>query len=87
MSTDTDPVDMAREHRRDRRVVRRSVAPTVAKLRDGVPANSVRSRTRPTTTIGVVLLPPFDALATMAFLDPFRAVNYLRGGNLYSWET
>lgn len=32
-----------------------------------------------TKSIAVVLLPNFNALATTAFLDPFRAANYLRG--------
>lgn len=37
-------------------------------------------------SIAVVLLPAFNALATMAFLDPFRAANYLTGSTLYSWD-
>lgn len=40
--------------------------------------------------IAVVLTPNFNAFATMAFLDPFRAANYLRGPDLsedagYEW--
>ncbi len=38
------------------------------------------------TSIAVLLLPAFNALATMAFLDPFRAANYLTGSTLYDWD-
>jgi len=33
----------------------------------------------------MLLLPGFNALAAQAFLDPFRAANYLRGRALYRW--
>ena len=36
--------------------------------------------------IGMLLLPGFNALAMHAFLDPFRAANYLRGQRLYHWQ-
>ena len=41
--------------------------------------------------IAVLLLPNFNALATMALIDPFRAANYLRGPDLppdlqYRWQ-
>lgn len=38
------------------------------------------------TRIGVLLLPSFNAMATTALLDPFRASNYLTGERRYSWE-
>lgn len=38
------------------------------------------------TSIAVLLLPAFNALATMALLDPFRAANYLTGSTLYDWD-
>ncbi len=37
-------------------------------------------------SIAIALLPACNALATMAFLDPFRASNYLTGSTLYSWD-
>lgn len=36
--------------------------------------------------IGVVVLPKFNAMATVAFIDPFRAANYLSAKQLYSWR-
>ena len=42
--------------------------------------------TKNRTSIAVLLLPAFNALATMAFLDPFRAANYLTGSTLYDWD-
>lgn len=36
--------------------------------------------------IGMLLLPGFNALAMHAFLDPFRAANYLRGQKIYHWQ-
>ena len=36
--------------------------------------------------IAVLILPSFNALATMAFLDPFRAANYLSASPLYDWQ-
>lgn len=39
-----------------------------------------------TCQIGMLLLPGFNCLATQAFLDPFRAANYLRGSRIYDWQ-
>ena len=36
--------------------------------------------------IGMLLLDGFNAMASQAFVDPFRSANYLRGHNLYTWE-
>lgn len=38
------------------------------------------------TRIAVLLLPSFNAMATTALLDPFRASNYLNGEPRYSWQ-
>ncbi len=38
------------------------------------------------TSIAVLLLPSFNAMATMALLDPFRAANYLTGTPHYRWD-
>ncbi len=38
-----------------------------------------------TCALGMLLLPEFNALAATAFIDPFRAANYLHGSILYSW--
>ena len=35
--------------------------------------------------IAMLLLPGFNAMAFHAFVDPFRAANYLKGEGLYSW--
>lgn len=40
----------------------------------------------PVIHIGILLLPAFNSMASQAFIDPFRAVNYLRGDNLYEWS-
>jgi transcriptional regulator GlxA family with amidase domain len=34
----------------------------------------------------VVILPKFNAMATVAFIDPFRAANYLSAKQLYTWR-
>lgn len=34
----------------------------------------------------IYILPEFNIAATMNFLDPFRAANYLEGRQLYSWS-
>jgi len=34
----------------------------------------------------VIVTPNFNAAATMAFVDPFRASNYLEGGNQFRWR-
>ena len=36
--------------------------------------------------IGMLLIPQCNSLAAHAFIDPFRAANYLRGNNLYQWD-
>ena len=36
--------------------------------------------------IAVLILPSFNAMATMAFVDPFRAANYLGAAPLYGWQ-
>lgn len=38
------------------------------------------------TRIAVLLLPSFNAMATVALLDPFRAANYLAGEPHYAWR-
>lgn len=37
-------------------------------------------------SIGMLLLPAFNGLAAQAFIDPFRAANYLRGSTIYQWQ-
>ncbi len=39
-----------------------------------------------TYQISMLLLPDFNVTAAFAFLDPFRAANYIRGENLYQWH-
>lgn len=36
--------------------------------------------------IGMLLLPGFNSLASQAFLDPFRAANYLLASSIYDWS-
>ena len=36
--------------------------------------------------IGMLLLPGFNSMAAQAFIDPFRAANYLRAARVYDWE-
>ena len=36
--------------------------------------------------IAILVLPSFNAMATMALTDPFRAANYLGAQALYSWD-
>ena len=36
--------------------------------------------------IGMLLIPQCNSLAAHAFIDPFRAANYLRGTTLYNWD-
>jgi len=38
------------------------------------------------TSLALLLLPAFNAMATTALLDPFRAANYLTGSTLYTWD-
>lgn len=35
--------------------------------------------------IGMVVLPNFNVMTTMAFIDPLRAANYVSGRHLYDW--
>ena len=37
-------------------------------------------------SIGMLLLPGFNAAAAFGFLDPFRAANYLSGEKRYDWD-
>ena len=50
------------------------------------PRRTQQSQTQDSISIAVLLLPAFNALATTAFLDPFRAANYLTGSTLYAWD-
>ncbi len=36
--------------------------------------------------IGMLLLPGFNSLAAHAFIDPFRASNYLRASQVFDWQ-
>ncbi|MEM0945471.1 MAG: GlxA family transcriptional regulator, partial [Pseudomonadota bacterium] len=38
------------------------------------------------TTLALIVTPGFNLGATMAFIDPFRAANYLAGAPLYRWS-
>lgn len=46
---------------------------------------SANSPQRAHYRIGLMLLPDFNSLAMNAFLDPFRAANYLLGEKIYHW--
>jgi len=37
------------------------------------------------TVIHVLVTPIFNLAATMGFVDPFRAANYLEGRSLFRW--
>ena len=41
---------------------------------------------QPPIRIGLLVLPAFNSMAVNAFIDPFRAANYLRGQSLYRWQ-
>lgn len=41
---------------------------------------------KPHQTIAVLAMPGFNMLATTAFLDPFRAMNYLQRQHRYDWH-
>ncbi|MEM7215632.1 MAG: GlxA family transcriptional regulator [Pseudomonadota bacterium] len=46
-----------------------------------------KSKTGPESFhIGMLMLGRFNAMASMAFIDPFRAANYLQGANFYTWD-
>jgi AraC family carnitine catabolism transcriptional activator len=36
--------------------------------------------------IAMLLLPGFNSMAAQAFIDPFRAANYLRADKVYEWQ-
>ncbi len=38
------------------------------------------------TRIAMLLLPDFNSMAAQAFIDPFRAANYIHGDTLFRWE-
>jgi len=44
------------------------------------------SRNRKAHRIGMLLLPGFNSMAAQAFIDPFRAANYLRAERVYAWQ-
>lgn len=37
-------------------------------------------------TLTIAIVPRFNAMATLALIDPFRAANYLAGDTLYRWR-
>ncbi|WP_170399258.1 GlxA family transcriptional regulator [Ruegeria arenilitoris] len=41
---------------------------------------------QPTTRLVVIVAPSFNMSATMGFIDPFRAANYLDGRSYFRWE-
>jgi transcriptional regulator GlxA family with amidase domain len=43
-------------------------------------------RVRQSYRIGMLLLPGFNAMASQAFIDPFRAANYLCAEKVYDWQ-
>ncbi|MFC3613361.1 GlxA family transcriptional regulator [Lutimaribacter marinistellae] len=47
---------------------------------------SDRSRDETPTELRIVVTPYFNVAATMSFLDPFRAANYLEGMALFRWQ-
>ena len=44
------------------------------------------SHDRKAYRIGMLLLPGFNSMAAQAFIDPFRAANYLRADKVYAWQ-
>lgn len=48
--------------------------------------SALTTSTGAATRVAILLLPSFNAMATTALLDPFRASNYLTGEARYSWE-
>jgi AraC family carnitine catabolism transcriptional activator len=40
----------------------------------------------PRLRIGMLLLPDFNSMAAQAFIDPFRAANYIHGDVLFLWD-
>ncbi len=51
----------------------------------GASGSPVGDAAAPSDQLGFVLLPNFNALATMAAIDPFRATNYVSATKLYQW--
>lgn len=49
------------------------------------PERPVPGSENPARQLGFVLLPNFNALATLAAIDPFRAANYLSARKVYEW--
>lgn len=47
--------------------------------------NNSEKQIRP-IQIGLLLLPAFNSMALNAFIDPFRAANYLAGKAIYQWH-
>ena len=47
---------------------------------------SISAETHFNFSIGMLLLPGFNAVAAFGFLDPFRAANYLSGEKRYDWD-
>lgn len=55
-------------------------------MNDNVSTHMSGTADAPTTCrIAMLLLPGFNAFAAQAFVDPFRAANYLRGSPVYAW--
>ena len=48
--------------------------------------NQTQHPDSPIYRIGMLLLHGFNSLAAHAFIDPFRAANYLRGNKIYHWD-
>jgi len=44
------------------------------------------TKTTKPLSIGMLLLPAFNSMAAHAFIDPFRAANYLQVETLYNWQ-
>lgn len=54
---------------------------------DNAAAEPILEQTpQPSLTIGMLLCPDFNGMAAHAFIDPFRAANYVHGGVLYQWQ-
>lgn len=49
-------------------------------------SQNLARRVNTPVSIGMLLLPAFNGLAAQAFIDPFRAANYLRGTTIYQWQ-
>ena len=47
--------------------------------------SDINTRANQPYKIAMLLLPGFNAAAAFAFLDPFRAANYIRGDAAYQW--